>query len=206
MPERSEKKIGRLLSAASRLTPAARARRRYNCDDQAQWDERASTAAMVLAQNRSTWEKATGRPVSIADFGAGNERMRSLLDATLGVDHTYHPYDLHPQLPTTIQLNVVEGLPDRDFDIAICLGLLEYLPSIPALATSLREHCRFALTSYVTADGPASIDRPEREQRNWSTHATETDLQADFAAAGFERIASTRSDNEATSISLWGAG
>lgn len=206
MPERDEKSKRRWLSPTSRFTPAGRARRRFNCATQDERDERASAAAMLLSDNRSTWEKATARPLSIADFGAGNERMRPLLDSTLGVDHTYHAYDLHPQQPTTIELDVVKGLPDRSFDIAICLGLLEYLPSIPAMASSLRESCRFALTSYVTADSPTSISRRERERRNWSTHATEAELEANFAAVGFKPVASTHSDHEATSISLWSGG
>jgi hypothetical protein len=192
------------LSATSRLTAAGRARRRFNCATQDDWTDRASTAALLLAENGSAWEKAVGRPVAIADFGAGNERMRSVLDAALGIEHTYHPYDLHPQAPTTLQLDVAKGLPERDFDIAICLGLLEYLTSIPALAASLRAHCRFALTSYVALDSPVGLDRDEREERHWSTHATEPELGADFAAAGFEQVATTRSDNDVTTISLWG--
>lgn len=194
------------LWAMAKLSPARRGRRRFNCDFQADWDERASAAVGLLSDHRATWARVAARPVTIGDFGAGNERLRPLLAAKLGVPHTYHPYDLHPQAPTTIRLDVVKGLPDRTFDIAICLGLLEYLPSIPAMATSLRRHCRFALISYVTADGPASIDHRAREERNWSTHATEAELRADFGAVGFELVAATRSDNEATSISLWGDG
>ncbi len=204
MSKRDEKSGRWRLSAVSKLTPAGRARRRYNCGEQDLWDERASAAAQLLAGNRSAWERADGRPVSIADFGAGNERMRSLLRATLDSDHSYHPYDLHPQTPTTIQLDVVKGLPDRHFDIAICLGLLEYLPSIPDIAISLRAHCRFALTSYVIADGTSGLDREEREERHWTTHATEAVLLADFAAVGFQPRGTTRTDNGATLIVLWG--
>lgn len=203
VPGRDDRNKRRLLSATSRLTAAGRARRRFNCAKQGEWDERASAAALLLFDNRSAWEEATGRPVAIADFGAGNERMRALLAATLTVDHTYHPYDLHPQAPTTTKIDVATGLPDREFDIAICLGLLEYLPSIPAIAASLRAHCRFALISYVTSDSPVSINRREREEHRWTTHATDAELQADFEGAGFSPIASTRSDRDATTIWLW---
>jgi hypothetical protein len=202
--KKNHKRRRRLLSPSSRLTAAGRARRRFNCIKQDEWDERASTAVSLLFNNHSAWEDVTGRPVAVADFGAGNERMRSLLDTTLAVEHTYHPYDLHPQLPTTTKLDVVAGLPDRDFDITICLGLLEYLPSIPAMAASLHSHSRFTLISYVDADGPAAISRKQREELRWSTHATEEELCSDFTAVGFRLIASTRSDNEATSICLWG--
>jgi hypothetical protein len=194
-----------LFSATSRLTAAGRARRRFNCTKQGEWDERAKIAIGLLADNRGTWERATGRPIEIADFGAGNERLRSLLDATLAVEHSYHPFDLHPQKPTTVALDIAAGLPDRDFDIVICLGLLEYLPSIGALAAELHGHCRFALISFVTADSPVSIDRREREEHHWTTHATDAELKAEFEGAGFRPLASARSDGEATAIWLWAA-
>jgi hypothetical protein len=187
----------------SRLTPAGRARREFNCADQSEWEGRAVSAARLLRDNQSTWASKVGRPVSIADFGAGNERLRSVLATTLTVDHTYHPFDLHPQKATTARLDVAAGLPDREFNIGICLGLLEYLPSIPAMAESLHGHCDFALASYVTADGPASIGREKREESSWSTHATEAQLVSDFESAGFKSIASSRSDQEATYIGLW---
>lgn len=203
MPQPDGKKKRPRLWAVSKVTPAGRARRRFNCADQGDWDERAHTAVELFADNRSTRETATASPRSTSDFGAGNERMKPLLDRALEGDHTY---DLHPQRPPRSGSTWSRASPDRNFDIAICLDLLEYLPSIPAMATSLREHCRFALTSYMTADGPASIDRRAREERNWLTHATESELRASFAAVGFKLVASTRSDNQATSISLWGAG
>ena len=74
------------------------------------------------------------------------------------------------------------------------------------MAASLREHCQFALISYMTSDSPGAISRQEREERHWSTHATEAELLANFAAVGFKLVASTRSDNDATSISLWAGG
>lgn len=193
----------RLLSATSRLTAAGRARRRYNCAKQAEWDERATNSVALLVGKRAAWEAATGRPVQIADFGAGNERLRSLLDLRFPVEHTYHPFDLYPQKPTTSRLDVGAGLPDHDFDISICLGLLEYLPSVASLATALHEHSRFALTSYVAADSPLALDRRAREENNWVTHSTEAELQAEFEAAGFTPVASTRSEGNATLIWLW---
>jgi hypothetical protein len=197
------KKGRALLSATSRLTAAGRARRRFNCAKQGEWDERAMTAAGLLYDNRTFWEGTTGRPLSIADFGAGNERMRSLLKASLNVEHTYHPFDLFPQRSTTTRLDVAAGLPDEAFDIAICLGLLEYLPSIRPLAESLHRHCKFSLVSYVTSDSPVSISRSEREHHHWTTHATEAELKADFEGVGFTPVASARSDGEATTIWLW---
>jgi hypothetical protein len=201
--DHEDRKKGWLISATSRLTAAGRARRRFNCAKQDEWDDRANSAVGLLTENRGIWEGATGRPVQIADFGAGNERLRSLLDAGLAVEHSYHPFDLHPQKPTTSRLDVAAGLPAREFDVSICLGLLEYLPSIGPLAISLHDVCRFALVSYVASDSPIGLDRRAREGHNWTNHATEGELKDKFEAAGFRPVASTRSDNDATLISLW---
>jgi len=205
MPSGEQKKglLRQLLSPASRLTPRGRARRRFNCGKQGEWNERAETAVGLLQAHRDEWMTGLERP-SIADFGAGNERLRPLLAKTLGSAPDYHPYDLHPQQPTTQRLDVAAGLPARQFDLAICLGLLEYLPSIPDLALSLRGVCRFALVSYVTSDSPVAIDRAERERHGWVTHLTATELEAAFAGAGFAALGSTESDGRATRLWLWG--
>ena len=128
-----------------------------------------------------------------------------LLADLLGNDHDYFPFDLHPQLPTTAPLDVSRGLPERSFDLGVCLGLLEYLPSIPHLARALHGRCRFALVSYVTSDSPVAIDRPDRERHGWKTHLAGGELEGAFESAGFAAVGSTRSDGEATTIWLWAA-
>jgi hypothetical protein len=195
--------LRRLLSPTSRLTRQGRARRRYNCAKQDEWDERAESAIALWKAHRDTWEQRTRRPLAVADFGAGNERLRPLLAAKLEVPHEYHPYDLHPQQPSTTRLDVSKGLPDREFDLAICLGLLEYLPSVPDLATALHGACRFVITSYVTRDSPVAINHDERVRQGWTTHLSAEELEAHFSAAGFSSIGTARSDGEGTILWLW---
>lgn len=194
----------KLTSPTSRLTRAGRARRRFNCDKQGEWDERATAAVELLRETREAWHSTTGSP-AVADFGAGNERLRSMLQAALGEEVDYRPYDLHPQQPTTTYLDVSKGLPAEEFDLAICLGLLEYLPSIAALARELARACRFALVSYVTADSPAAIDTGERIEHGWKSHLRGVEVEAAFEASGFRSVGSRRSDAEMTTIWLWAA-
>jgi hypothetical protein len=195
----------KLISPTSRLTRAGRARRRFNCLKQEEWDERAVTAIDLLLASRETWKGVSGSPPAIADFGAGNERLRSLLEAALPEPADYRPYDLHPQHPTTTRLDASRGLPDVEFDIAICLGLLEYLPSVDDLARELARVCRFALVSYVTSDSPAAITEKERIEHGWRTHLRGEEVEAAFAAAGFRSVGERRSDREMTTIWLWEA-
>ncbi len=196
----------KLTSPTSRLTRAGRARRRFNCGKQGEWDQRAMTAVELLRATHGSWGPETGSPLVVADFGAGNERLRPLLRSALDEELDYQPYDLHPQQPTTTQLDVSQGLPERGFDLAICLGLLEYLPSVGKLAADLARACRFALVSYVTADSPVAIPRHDRLQHGWTTHLRGEEVEDAFAVAGFRPIGRRRSDGGATTIWLWTAG
>jgi len=175
----------------------------YNCDRQGDWDERAKTAVGLLAKQQEVVRARVRPPISIADFGAGNERLRPLLAGELDTPHEYLPYDIDPQLPTTVQLDVTRELPRRDFDVVICLGLLEYLDSVQSFAASLHAHCHLALVSYVARDNPADIGDDLRRDLGWVSHMADEDLEAAFATAGFSLLATAESDERATKTRLW---
>lgn len=161
-------------------------------------------AASLLAEHSNRWEPNPRGRLAVADFGAGNERLRGLLEARLDCDIEYHPYDLHPQLPTTGRLDVDAETPDAEFDVVFCLGLLEYLSSVRDLARRLHGVCRFAVVSYVTSDSPVAIPYEERLQHHWTTHLTAGEVEAAFSEGGFRLIGSATSDGEATMQWLWG--
>jgi hypothetical protein len=194
-----------LFSPTSQLTREGRARRRYNCEKQSEWDDRAEKAIALLMEHHDAWRPVSG-PAAIADFGAGNERLRPLLESRLEGEVEYHPYDLHPQLPTTQQLNVSQGLPARDFDVAICLGLLEYLPSIRDLTRNLQATCRFVLNSYVTSDSAGAIPYDDRLRQGWTTHMTAAEVEQAFDAAGFRLAGRSNAEGVTTTVWLWEAG
>jgi hypothetical protein len=195
--------LRRLVSPTSRFTPSGRARRRYNCGDQDAWQERAVTAAELWRANAAAWRQHVRSRPLIADFGAGNERMRAVLEIDMGEEYEYRPFDKHPQRPATAQLDAARELPEEDFDLALCLGLIEYLPSIEGIAGLLARSCRFALISYVIADGTSDLTPAEREERGWINHATCAEVAAAFATAGFREVAATRCDADATALWLW---
>ncbi|MET0557132.1 MAG: methyltransferase domain-containing protein [Solirubrobacterales bacterium] len=193
--------MGRLVSPTSALTRRGRARRRFNCGDQARWEDRARSAAALLKAHEAQLPSKTGKPLVIADLGAGNERLRSLLGELLDGEHRYLPFDLHPQLPTTTRLDVKQGLPDDRFDVGVCLGLLEYLPNVPDFLDRLGESCSFALISYVTCDSPVAMPREQRLEHHWVSHFAAAELEAAFAAAGFKPL--DRTDCEEGVTTLW---
>lgn len=193
----------RLFSPATILTRQGRARRRFNCGDQASWDERAETAVALWTAHESEWRPQVETPLTVADFGAGNERLRHLLAGTLEIPHEYLPYDLHPQLPTSAPLDVSRELPDRDFDLVFCLGLLEYLAALPAFLAGLHACSRFVLVSYVPCDGPTAAPHSERVRCGWVTHLSREELETQFSAAGFTSVGATTCDRGATGLWLW---
>lgn len=201
----ARKFLAGLLSPTSQLTREGRARRRYNCEKQSEWDDRAEKAVALLKAHEEAWQPQAGRPADIADFGAGNERLRSMLEPWLADRFKYYPYDLHPQLPTTQRLDVSQGLPEHSFDVGICLGLLEYLPSVPDLAQALRANCRFVLNSYVTSDSAVAIPYEDRLRQGWVTHLTAADLEQVFGKAGFRLVGRGNAEGVNTTLWLWAA-
>lgn len=187
------------------MTREGRARRRYNCGKQGEWDERAETAVGLLTEHSDLWKTTPSGRLTVADFGAGNERLRGLIENRLDCDIDYRPYDLHPQLPTTKHLDVGVEIPDTDFDVVFCLGLLEYLGSVEDLARRLHGVCRHAIVTYVTSDSPVAISYEDRVRHGWTTHLQAREVEAAFGRGGFRLIGTGTSDGEATRHWLWAA-
>ena len=133
----------------------------FNCaaQDSPSWDERAAVGADLAVA--LPW---TGR-IRVADLGAGNERLREVLTERLDVPLLYEPYDLRPQQASTRQLDVEQELPEGPFDIAFCLGLMEYLRDPHDFLHRLSTVCRYAVPSYVIADGAERLSARQRRAR-----------------------------------------
>lgn len=157
----------------------------FNCaaQDSPSWDERAAVAVDLAAT--LPWPEG----VRVTDLGAGNERLREVLSERLTVS-LYEPYDLRPQQASTRQLNVEEGLPDGPFDIAFCLGLIEYLRDPGDFLHRLTAVCRYAVASYVIADGAERLSTRQRRARGWKSDLSrasfESLLDDSFAVRGHE--------------------
>jgi hypothetical protein len=145
----------------------------FNCaaQDSPSWDERAAVAVDLAAT--LPW---TGG-VRVADLGAGNERLREVLLERLVVS-LYEPYDLQPQQASTRQLDVEQALPDGPFDIAFCLGLIEYLQDPHDFLFRLSGVCRYAVASYVIADGAERLSTRQRRARGWKSDLTRASFES----------------------------
>jgi hypothetical protein len=144
------------------------------------WDERAETAVELLAGHVAEVRRDIRSALRIADFGAGTERLRHVLATRLTEPHTYAPFDLHPQSEAVVKMDVTRELPDGDFDVVFCLGLLEYVGRLePFLATLGRRYATLVL-SYTVFDAPHPLTQQERRQRGWLTDYTRAGLEREF--------------------------
>jgi hypothetical protein len=160
-------------------------KRRFNCADQhdPSWQERAEVAAQLVVGSTAT-SATTGR-LNVADLGCGNERLLPVLQGAFAQPFDYQGYDLHPQSPRVIRLDLQAGLPEQTFDVVFGLGILEYLDDVPLFVERLRAICGTAVISYVTTDLPDSLPPSERRKRSWLTDYTRRELETLFSAVGF---------------------
>jgi hypothetical protein len=195
--------LGSLLDRVLGAVEARRRRRSFNTQDQASraWDDRAVAAVGLLAAAPAIIP--VGERLRIADLGAGNQRLRSVLQAELGAPFEYHAYDLRPQAQDVQRIDVEKAMPELRFDVVFCLGLLEYLRDLESFARRLRTTCGHAVVSYVITDPPGSLSPDERRRRGWLTDFARADLERLFGECGHVREASTLTNAGSTALWLW---
>lgn len=176
----------------------------FNLADSAspRWEERAETAVALLAANAENlrWDRSVG--LRIADFGAGNERLQRVLASRLRQPHRYAAFDLHPQSERVVELDVTRELPNDDFDVVFCLGLLEYVEPLRPFLAKLGERYSALLISYTLFDAPHPLTRRERRKRGWLTDYTRAELQRELESLGFETRGFRLTNQERTGVWL----
>jgi len=193
-----------------RLSVLRRLRRRrleapFNTDRQhyETWQVRAKDAVSLWVDARVSWRPDGDRPIRIADYGAGNERLRALLAARLEQPFEYFAFDLHPQQPTTIKLNVLEESPEKSFDVVFALGLLEYLPPGNSFIERVRHRTRFALVSFTYVGSTFAGGLPKRESLGWQAHDDREGLERKFTEAGFSLVDFRTTQQDEAGLWLW---
>jgi hypothetical protein len=190
--------MARLLRALD----ARKRRRRFNCHDQdeASWDDRADQAVGLLAAAEAA---SSGARLTVADLGAGNQRLRSVLERMLAAPVDYHAYDIRPQAENVRRLDVQKALPEQRFDVVFCLGLLEYLRDLDDFVCRVGKICRYAVVSYVITDPPDALDSSARRDRGWLTDLTRSGLEDLFDRHGYTRESFAFTNAGHTGVWLW---
>ena len=132
---------------------------------------------------RGDWRPNGDRPLRVADFGAGNERLRDVLSDRLGQSFSYFPYDLHPQRPTSVKLNLLEETPPEATTSCSHSACSSTCRPRTISSTRLRSRCRFALVSFVFVGSAFAGGLSEREALGWQAHDDREGFERRFGRA-----------------------
>lgn len=140
----------------------------FNCGDQDNptWRERAALCAEFVAG----LEFRSGRGVSVADIGCGDQKLREALRRK-GLACRYKGYDILPQTEDVVRMDVEsEALPDT-YDVVVMLGVVEYLKNVEQVFASLALQAPWLLLSHVIRQGDY-YSEARRAELGWRNHLT----------------------------------
>ncbi|BBX96078.1 class I SAM-dependent methyltransferase [Mycobacterium lacus] len=149
---------------------------------EASWEPRTARAA-ELVPNRSR----------VIEFGAGNRTLEQSLDPSCA----YVPSDIVDRGPGTLVCNLNERpLPDLGagvYDVAVMLGVLEYLRDVPSVLDWLAKQIPVCVVSYVCLESQRYSLRGMRETRGrlrggWMNNYREHELRSLFQERGYEQL------------------
>ena len=160
--------------------------------DYRRWSEGSSFEA--------SWEPRTRRAAELVpncsrviEFGAGKRRLEQYLDRSC----TYVPSDMVDRGPGTIVCDLNERpLPDLGaggYDVAVILGVLEYLRDVPEVLDWLAKQIQVCVVSYVCVENKRYSLRRMRQtlsrlRAGWMNNYDEDHLRALFQERGFEQL------------------
>ncbi|WP_428311971.1 glycosyltransferase [Hydrocarboniphaga sp.] len=118
----------------------------------------------------------------VADIGCGTCRLREAL-ARLGTPCEYRGYD---RLPRSADVTAFD--PERDrlpqpCDVAVMLGVSEFLPSLVETLQRLRQDAAALVISHTLGDRPRSAD--ELQRIGWHNYLSRADFEKQLAQAGW---------------------
>jgi hypothetical protein len=145
----------------------------------------------------ASWKPRTKRAAALVpngsrviEFGAGNRNLERYLDPSC----TYAASDIVERGPGTIVCNLnLRPLPDLGtgvYDVAVLLGLLEYLRDVPSVLDWLAKHVQACVLSYVCIKSNRYSLRGLREtvnrlQAGWMNNYCDNEIRALFGERGY---------------------
>lgn len=153
----------------------------FNCDDQATltWRQRADLCVELM----KTLMRPSEGGFSLADIGCGDQKLRLAIQAH-GVHCRYHGYDLSPQGPGVQQFDVEnESLPPTH-DLAVLLGVVEYLVHVEHAFLRLAGRVPHLIVSHVIRQA-GHYTSEQLEKLNWRNHFSEGEIASVLDQNGF---------------------
>lgn len=122
-------------------------------------------------------------PLSIADIGCGDQKLRGAL-LTQGVDCHYCGYDLLPQSSEVMPFDVrTDALPHKH-DVLVMLGVIEYLEALPSVLTSLARQAPYLVVSHVIRQDD-TYSPQKCAELGWLNHLSQNEIEQLLGASGF---------------------
>jgi Methyltransferase domain len=127
----------------------------------------------------------------VIEFGAGRRVLEQYLDDSC----TYRPSDIVDRGPGTIVCDLNQRpLPELGlnvYDVAVIVGVLEYVSDVPALLDWLTQYVTHIVLTYACtkANGRsprALVETAVRMRHGWINNYREEDLRSLFRERGFE--------------------
>ena len=148
----------------------------------------------------SWWEPRTERAAAlipagsrVIEFGAGNRTLERVLDPSC----TYVPSDIVDRGPGTLVCNLNErplpNLGSDVYDVAVMMGVLEYMRDAPSIVDWLAEHVQVCVLSYVCAEENrfsirGARSRLRRIRAGWMNNFRDDELRSLFDERGFHLL------------------
>jgi polysaccharide pyruvyl transferase WcaK-like protein len=138
--------------------------------DLIEWHDRARRAVELV----SSLPARTAAPI-VADLGCGRQTLRGLLPKTW----IYRPYDYCKRTPDTILCDFNNDPLCGDFDIAFCLGVIEYLDKPTAFLAQTAQRSSYVVLSY---NGPTTSER--RQRQGWKNCLSFSEIEGVWVNSG----------------------
>jgi hypothetical protein len=178
------------------------ARRQFNCDtpNSRSWHERAALAGHLL----DVAFPEGNRALRLFDLGCGDTKLRTLLAAE-GRRVDYVGYDLLPQSPDVSPLDLARDDIPGSADVAVVLGVFEYLPDTVAALTRIRRCAPWLIVSHAATD--VRKMKPRRAKKlNWQTYVSTTEFERRLDMAGYQVVDRRITPDSKTCVWLCQAG
>jgi hypothetical protein len=131
-----------------------------------------------------------GQVASISDVGCGDEKLRRLIDER-GWRIRYQGFDLLPQSDAVQFVDLNQSPPGGSSDLAVALGVLEYVEDAAASLRRLAEHAPLLVVSHTVRDADRFSEQAQ-QARGWKNYMF-ADEFAELLAANRWRVLDMRS-------------
>lgn len=119
---------------------------------------------------------------SVADIGCGDGRLQEQLSRQ-SVDCQYRGYDLLPQSPSVQALDISRQRLPQHCDLAVMLGVSEYLDDLAGTLTRLRDDAEQLVISHSLGDRPRDVE--ELQRLGWRNHLSREHFERLLTTAGW---------------------